>query len=544
MPAQSFQTSGRPPDWSVICRLALAASGAALLFQFARCWVVTPNSASGWPVPILVLYFVALRWRDRPDPAPGPICRWWYLGALWAGGVVLLARLLLEPFPGWPLVEWAYAAALIALSIVVIAAWQGAAAARHFAFPLCFSLTALPWPTVIETEVIAKWRALLAELVAGFCNFVGEPAVARGTVIQLGGASIGIEEACGGIRSMQMAIIVALAAGELRRDRLRGRAGWVAAGIGLSLLSNGLRLVALTWICGKYGSVALARWHDRLDWIELGVLLGGLGAAYALLRLPPVRQVDRLVPRTKPASRSKAAVVLASGLLAVIFLSEASNWLWFRGSGSADRNEERWSARIPEISPGYAEDPFTPTMQAMLGCDAHQLAHWHDTLGARRAGFVLEWNRGQTAQFAVLNHSPDICLPAAGNRLLGSRPGVTIRRGPWELPFTCQEFSDGQQSFYVYHLAWNDTAGEPFQDAAGFATSGGAWLKSRWHEVEVRRRSVSIRVVTLAIFDAPDGLGRTRHFEARRRRSYPWGHEDAHGVGTAQRTSSAPPFDD
>jgi exosortase/archaeosortase family protein len=512
VPFRNFFPFLRRNGAAVACSLALAAGAGALLFQWLRFWLTAPDPGSGWLAPVLIPCFLVQRWRDRPIGQRAPLAPWHWIAVGLACGLVSFARLLLEPFPGWPLAEWAYAAGLIGLALGLIGAWRGAAMARHLAFPLWFGLAALPWPTVIESGVIGRLRMLLAGLVAEACNLAGEPAVAHGTVIQIGAANLGIEEACGGIRSMQVAIIVALAAGELRRDRWPGRLGWVLGAISLALVGNGLRLGGLTWLCGKSGVATFSLWHDRLDWFELAFLLCGLAVPYLLLRPAPRPWGRSQAVRAAPSTVSPSAKILAAALLVTVAVSEASTRLWFQRSSAAAGSEAPWSARLPRGAPGYADDAFTPAMQSLLGCDAHQTGHWSDPRGARRAGYVIDWRLGQNARYAILNHNPEICLPLSGSRPLGSRPVVTLRRGLAELPFACREFGDDRGVFYVYYLAWNLTSGRSFGGAGEFPGAGESWMGMQWREVAAGRRSIAARVVSIAIFDAADGAAADQAF--------------------------------
>ena len=185
-------------------------------------------------------------------------------------------RLLLEPFPGWPLAEWLHAALLAALALAVLAAHEGWRCARHFIWPVLLGFAALPWPAFIASGAMGDLRVGLSHGLAELFSLAGLPAVANGTIIQTARGSVGIEEACGGIRSLQAAIVVALAIGELHRDRLRRRLAWLLAGAGLAVACNALRLATLVWLCARGGTEEVAIWHDRLDWIEMAGAIGGL----------------------------------------------------------------------------------------------------------------------------------------------------------------------------------------------------------------------------------------------------------------------------
>lgn len=500
-----------------LCLAALAAAAAALLYQLVRVWLGLPADNVGWIAPLFVPYFVWLRWPDRPALSSDPFPPLAWAGVILALAAVPVARLLLEPFPGWPLVEWVYAGALLGLMGVLLALWRGWRFAGHFAFPLGFWLAALPWPAVIQTGLFGRIRELLAEGVASVCNLLGEPAVAQGTVIRVANGLVGIEEACGGIRSMQLGLVVALAAGELRRESWPRRFQWIGASVLLSLVANALRLLVLTWVYARQGVAAFELWHDRAAWIELGVLLGGQALLFVFLRPRPAAAQSPLVAAPRSPVPALAAPMLAGALLGVVLLTEAGTWLWFRPGESATGalRPAPWTARLPAAAPDFATDPFTSDTQATLGCQSHEIAHWTDGVGHRRAGYVLEWNRGQNARFALLDHNPESCLPWAGAEPVGPRTRVAIRIGGVALPFVRTAFRSGNEVFYIYYLAWDLTRGEPF---ALFGErppdTGAGWFSIQWQEVAAHRRSIDVRAIAVAIFDVPDSAAADAAFLA------------------------------
>lgn len=494
------------PAWNrLVVGTALAAAAASVLCQWLRCWSVSPDPGAGWLAAALAAYLLLKRRRDRPAPAPWRPPRWSWIpvGAALAG--VALVRLFLEPFPGWPLADWSYTLGLAGLALWLIALSRGPAAARHFAFPLLFGLAALPWPAAVTQGIVTPLRGVLARLAAECSALLGEPALAQGTTIRLAHATIGIEEACGGIRSLQVALILSLAAGELRRDGWRRRLGWVAGGAAVSLAANAGRLCALTFIAGGASPQGIARWHDRADWLEFALLLAGLGLLWiafpAAGRAGAAEKGARASRPCVEASAGGTASLLSSALLAVLAFSEAGTRLWFREGGSPDA-DAAWSARLPRELPSYRDDPFTPGVQSLLGCDAHQVGHWLSPRGERRAGSVIEWDRGQQARFTLLLHNPDVCVPAGGGTLVASRPPLVVRLGGADLPFERREFAVGAETFQLYFLIWNLTTGRPFGAAGEIPRPGESWFLTQWREVAGRRLNLRVRAVALAVYDA------------------------------------------
>ena len=119
--------------------------------------------------------------------------------------------------------------------------------------------------------------------------------------------------------------------------------------------------------------------------------------------------------------------------------------------------------------------------------------------GARRAGYVIEWNRGELARSALNLHNPDICLPLAGSKLVNTLPVVRVRVGALDLPFFCHEFANSQEHVLVYFLGWNLTTGTPlpataFQEDATLLT-----LHARWQEVADRHDRYAVRMMAVAV---------------------------------------------
>ena len=179
---------------------ALAVCAAAWIFQWVRMELFS-GAENGWLlIPLLSVYFICDRWRDRPRPQPA---RKVQMRILWASALVVLllvpwVRLLLQPFPGWPLAEWTYALLLACLALALIAAHEGLHCARHLAWPIVPVFAALPWPAMIGTGLMGRLRVLMASGLAELVSLAGQPAIATGTVIQTGRGLVGIEEACGG----------------------------------------------------------------------------------------------------------------------------------------------------------------------------------------------------------------------------------------------------------------------------------------------------------------------------------------------------------
>jgi Transmembrane exosortase (Exosortase_EpsH). len=482
---------------------ALGALALWLVSRWAQVWLVHPELGHGWLVPLLTALLLRERWVDRPAvKLPTRNRAWWAWGlfALPIAAALAVSRLLLEPFPQWPLVLWVFSGLGYAVIFALLVAVGGGRFARHFAMPLVFSLTALPWPGIIDQHVILPLRAGLAVVAAEVANMLGHPAFVHGTAIEIGRGFVGVDEACSGVRSLQTAIAVSLFQGEWYRLTGRRRVALLGAGLAFALVTNLARTVFLSLQSAWHGPQGVERWHDSAGTWQLIVCLGGLlfvGWRWSRHGLPPV------AVETATRVRNGAASRFAGAILGFVVAVEAGTQVWFNRGAREQRELPQWEVNLPAQRPDFKADPFRESMQRMLGCDAHQLGTWTADDGTARAGYVLEWNRGQTARFAPSLHDPTICLPHSGNALVAEHGWVDVAVGGLTLPFRAYTFSRGGTPYHVFYLAWDLTTHQPLQ--GGGETRGVfGWLAQQWEDVRAARRDIRARVIGMAIHGARD----------------------------------------
>lgn len=488
--------------------LVLVAAAALAIEVVARMrpvWSEVPDHAFGWFVPLAVAYLVWERWNDRPATTPSPISpvvAWSVL----APAVAMLAvlRLLLEPWPLWPAPLWLFTGIAVGLALGGIALAAGGARARHFAFPIAFVALALPWPSAIDTAVVLPLRESLAAIAAEVIGVLGYPAVARGAVIEVGRGMVGVDEACSGIRSLQASTLAALFLGELLRFRWIRRLALLGVGLALALTTNLVRTVLLAWKTAADGTAAATAWHDPIGYTLLAVCLGGLALAAWLWRRQAVAPSrSGMAPGRSATTPSWSGLApFAGALLVALGGIELGTWQWFASGDRAADRVPRWTATL-RSQRDFETDAFTPAMQDMLRCDAHELGRWTGARGERLAGYVLEWRRGQAARYTARAHTPTVCLPLAGSRLVAARGTVSARIGELDLPFDAYVFASERETLHVYHLAWDVRAGRPLELAED-STTWHRWFARRWREVAEARRSTEARVLTLALYGASD----------------------------------------
>ena len=478
-------------------------------------WSVNPQYAYGWAVPFLCLYLLwerlrrdhkTTRPRDHETTRPA---------VLWSSGPVvslsLLAllyapiRLVQEANPEWRLISWALALVVVGLTLLTLRTTLGAPRAAQLAFPLCFFLVAVPWPTPVEQRLVQGLTQANAALTVECMGWFGVPAIQHGNVIEIGSGVLGIDEACSGIRSFQASLMISLFFGELYRLSILRRIGLCVLGFGLSFLFNAIRTSVLVAVASAKGIDAVSEWHDPAGLLILlacFVSLWGISAVMARAREhgprttdygpqdhkttgPPdnettdetTGQQDNETTRLQdnkttnettgqqdykttsgPVVRSPVVTKLAFALIAWIVLVEIGVEAWYRRSESHLPASAAWSVNVPRDASAFRELPIAEKARQILRYDEGLNVSWQDEAGLRWQMIFLRWLPGRTAVHLARNHTPEICLTAAGGKLEASSDLKPFPTHGLELPFRTYTFREQGRPVYVFYSLWDDRA--------------------------------------------------------------------------------------
>lgn len=429
-----------------------------LIFNQQRLeWSVNVTYSYGWAVPALALYLLWERWPTRPVAAVLAAPR----GLLVLAGVVLLAylpvRIIQEANPDWVKINWTLAALGVGLSLLALTAIGGARYARHFAFPLLFCFTALPWPVWMETWLLQELMRGNASFCAEALTWCGTPAIAMGNLIQVADRWVNVEEACSGIRSLQTAFMMSLFLGELHRLSAVRRLGLVAASFGLAFLLNILRTMLLTFLAA--GAAGLAeRWHDAVGVVAMLVCLAALwllsewfrprraGAAPSLAAAEPAAEFRR-----PPFPRWFAVAGLAwLGLAEVLTVG------WYVWHERRVPPAVAWHVAWPEKAPHFLRGEFAERTLALLKFNHGTSASWETAGGYPWQMYVLDWAPGRVSKFLSSAHYPTVCLPATGLTLEADSGAWTCVANGLRIPFATYLFRQGNRDVYVFHAIIED----------------------------------------------------------------------------------------
>ena len=245
-------------------------------------WWDDPNYSHGFLVPVFSGFLV---WRRRKQlQALTPEPSWVGLPVLLAGvGALLLGDLGGENF--------LMRSSLILVVAGLILFHLGRAIFRVVAFPLLFLCFMLPLPATVFYAVAFPLQSLAARNAAWALDLLGVPVLLDGNVIHLSQISLGVTEACSGIRSLISLLALAVAWAALTIPGLWGMSVLVAATVPITVVANAGRVVA-TGLIGQWFGVEYARgfFHTLSGWAVFVLAFVSLLVVHGVIRLVPTRR--------------------------------------------------------------------------------------------------------------------------------------------------------------------------------------------------------------------------------------------------------------
>jgi exosortase len=461
-----------------------------MIWACAGEWSNNQDYNYGWFVPPLALYFW---WKRHERPQAAVTSDEWRVASgrpggeetkrpkdqgtgRWFAWLIVLASLLFI----WPLevvrqtpIHWRpilWTIGLIAFGNSLAVGWLagGRAALRRVAFPAAFMLLAIPWPTFLESAISFPLMQLVTQWSVGILHLLGYPATAAGTTITLPNSAVGVEEACSGLRSLQTALMVGAAAGELARLKTGARLALLLVAFVMALGGNQVRVLMLVMAGMAGGNRAVASMHDAAGYVVLAILLSGVGlAAWAMAKLGGVAKDDRrsqigdLRDEEEVGSGQWAVgrdrneeveggrfeigdlrkggtggwVVLGMACAAMVL---AHGWFWWRGSMAP---APKAAMLAPAESGDFQSDENVPAeILGILGPDEYRyIRQLRDGVPGKVAGYHFYW-RPRKGNANQLYHRPDRCMPGAGWRIEGEVEQQNVRLGDREFVFNVFPF--------------------------------------------------------------------------------------------------------
>jgi len=169
----------------------------------------------------------------------------------------------------------------IALLAGLIATIWGFGRLRVLAFPLAVLATMIPVPGLLYTRFAIPLQLLASETATSIVRHLGGTIYREGNILQLPGLTLGVAEACSGLRSISALSIVALLMGFSHCRTAVGRLLVFAFAIPLAITVNVLRVSGTVLLASLSENLAMGFYHSFSGW---AVFLGSSVVMFYLAR--------------------------------------------------------------------------------------------------------------------------------------------------------------------------------------------------------------------------------------------------------------------
>ena len=250
----------------------------ATLSALATEWVSSADASYGL---VVCAVAVVVAWQRRGAVvgafAPGGVSSAGGIGVVIAGLLMYLAGILGADI---------FTTRLSFVVLVAGSIWYlaGRAAARVLAVPLLFLLIAIPLPALIVNAITLPLQLVASRLAEGVLAIAGVPVFRDGNLLVLPSATLEVEQACSGLRSLvslgALSVVLAWALEESAPRRLM----IVAAAFPIAIVANGLRIAATGFAVEAWGPQAAAgSWHTLTGWLTFVAAVAALIATQRAL---------------------------------------------------------------------------------------------------------------------------------------------------------------------------------------------------------------------------------------------------------------------
>jgi exosortase len=503
------EATHRLPTAAKINLAALAILAAALVAHLWPEWSRDADLSHGFLAPIASVLLIYLcrspgargTLRGRTSMILAAAFGAAALAALWTAGLFAVAL-------DWtsPLVDFTLACSFALLGCGAVAAFADRRVALVPFSWACLATAAL-WPlsSPIPPGTYSRLTSGLQLWVSGgvmhALNILGIAAHREGNIIELARGTVGIEEACSGVRSLVSCVFAGVLFSAALTRRPWARVLIIALSASLALAMNFIRSLTLTLLVNG-GVHVEGAWHDITGYSILAVTAAVLVfVAIALDRAAPAKApVSETGPVPPEAHSTRRLLGPQTVLACVLALSAASLGFFAANTYSPvpkDASAPDLLAILPSSAAGWTVQA-TPGMNRFVGTlrtdHLAQRTYVRGAAGGKEqvSLFLAYWSSGQASVGLVESHTPDACWPGSGWVAQPiDNPRVALETGGSRLPWAQHRLfvNDGYPQHVWYWQLYDGRAieiGDPFSLKAHLAIALHFGFRSSGAQVFIR----------------------------------------------------------
>lgn len=248
--------------WQPVALAVLMALGIAATFDawrdIFRIVCKDEESSHIWLVPVIAAWLV---WRRR-----GRLRRCAPTGLLLGPILIVLGGLLYMAGAVY-LIQSPWHAGAVLLLIGCMLSVLGKDTLVQLAPAFVVLIFLVPVPGRLRQQIAIPLEGLTAQTTQFCCEILGLPVERQGTVLQINGVDVAIEEACNGLRMVFSLTLVSYAIAFSSPLKNSIRLGMIAASPLLAIVFNVLRLVPTVWLYGYFPITTANHFHDISGWL-------------------------------------------------------------------------------------------------------------------------------------------------------------------------------------------------------------------------------------------------------------------------------------
>lgn len=328
-------------------------------------------------------------------------------------------------------------------------------------------LLCAPIPPGSYTRLTLGLQLAVTESVLGTLHLLGIAANRHGNIIDLATTSVGVEEACTGIRSLIACVFTGWLFSATLVHRTWPRVLLLASAAPLAIAMNFARSLTLTLLANG-GVDILGRWHDLTGFAVLGVTAALLFWCASKLNdgrgLTSARKYSD-EPKVSLSDRSRLQIPLLGTL---VFAAALATFfaLNTRPSIRGTAPVPNLAKLLPEKIEGWRVETATDLYQFSKTLQTDHLAQRTylrtiDNHVEQVTLYLAYWRAGQAPASLVASHTPDACWPGSGwvpAPLPAPRETLAIANRPLA-PAESRKFVNDDYPQYVWF--WHVYDGHP-----------------------------------------------------------------------------------